>query len=114
LKRHCHEFQWIIPITNGKKLITKMAVYLPVEKVEEIFAEYGGSAKNTGSTEGQIALFTYRIEELSNHLRDNKKDNSCKRTLLSLVGKRRRLLTYLAAKDITKYRAIIEKLGIRK
>jgi len=91
-----------------------MAVYLPVEKVEEIFAEYGGSAKNTGSTEGQIALFTYRIEELSNHLRDNKKDNSCKRTLLSLVGKRRRLLTYLAAKDITKYRAIIEKLGIRK
>lgn len=91
-----------------------MAVYLPVEKVEEIFAEYGGSAKNTGSTEGQIALFTFRIQELSNHLRENKKDNSCKRTMLSLVGKRRRLLTYLASKDITKYRAIIEKLGIRK
>ncbi len=91
-----------------------MAVYLPKEKVEEIFAEHGGSAKNTGSTEGQIALFTFRIKELSNHLRENKKDNSCKRTLLSLVGKRRRLLNYLAAKDITKYRAIIEKLGIRK
>ncbi len=91
-----------------------MAVYLSTEKVEEIFAEYGGSAKNTGSTEGQIALFTYRIQELSNHLRDNKKDNSCRRTLLTLVGKRRRLLRYLAAKDITKYRAIIEKLGIRK
>jgi len=91
-----------------------MAVYLPKEKMEEIFAEYGGSAKNTGSTEGQIALFTFRIQELSNHLQDNKKDNSCRRTLLTLVGKRRRLLRYLAAKDITKYRAIIEKLGIRK
>lgn len=91
-----------------------MAVYLPVEKVEEIFAEYGGAAKNTGSTEGQIALFTFRIQELSTHLRENKKDNSCRRTLLTLVGKRRRLLRYLASKDITKYRALIEKLGIRK
>lgn len=91
-----------------------MAVYLPKEKVEEIFAEYGGSANNTGSTEGQIALFTFRIKELSTHLNENKKDNSCRRTLLTLVGKRRRLLRYLAAKDITKYRALIEKLGIRK
>jgi len=91
-----------------------MAVYLPNEKVEEIFAEYGGTAKNTGSTEGQIALFTFRIQELSKHLHENKKDHSCRRTLLGLVGKRRRLLTYLSRKDITKYRAIIEKLGIRK
>lgn len=91
-----------------------MAVYLPKEKVEEIFAEYGGDAKNTGSTEGQIALFTYRIKELSNHLRANKKDHSCRRTLLTLVGKRRRLLRYLASRDITKYRSLIEKLGIRK
>lgn len=91
-----------------------MAVYLPKEKVEEIFAEYGGDAKNTGSIEGQVALFTYRIKELSNHLRANKKDHSCRRTLLTLVGKRRRLLRYLASQDITKYRALIEKLGIRK
>lgn len=91
-----------------------MAEYLSKEKMEEIFQEYGGSATNTGSTEGQIALFTYRIAELSRHLRTNRKDHSCKRTLLTLVGKRRRLLKYLAKKDIVGYRALIEKLGIRK
>jgi small subunit ribosomal protein S15 len=90
-----------------------MAVYLAKEKLEEIFAEYGGDAKNTGSTEGQIALFTYRIKSLSDHLKTNKKDHSCRRTLLSLVGKRKRLLNYLAKKDITKYRELIKKLGIR-
>ncbi|MEM1323707.1 MAG: 30S ribosomal protein S15 [Bacteroidota bacterium] len=91
-----------------------MAIYLTKEKKEEIFKEYGGEASNTGSTEGQIALFTYRIKSLSEHLQDNKKDHSCRRTLLTLVGKRKRLLQYLAKKDITKYRALIEKLGIRK
>jgi small subunit ribosomal protein S15 len=91
-----------------------MSLYLPKEKIEEIFAEYGGDAKNTGSTEGQAALFTYRINQLSQHLNRNKKDHSCRRTLLTLVGKRRRLLNYLAKKDINKYRALIEKLGIRK
>jgi len=91
-----------------------MATYLPKEKKEEIFAEHGGSAKNTGSVEGQIALFTYRIQSLSNHLRANHKDNSSKRTLLSLVGKRKRLLTYLAKKDIMKYRELLETLNIRK
>ena len=90
-----------------------MAIYLTKEKREEIFKEYGGSEKNSGSTEGQIALFTFRIKGLSDHLQLNKKDHSCRRTLLTLVGKRKRLLTYLAKKDITKYRAIIEKLGIR-
>jgi len=90
-----------------------MAIYLTKEKTEEIFKEYGGSESNTGSTEGQIALFTYRIQGLSDHLQLNKKDHSCRRTLLTLVGKRKRLLNYLAKKDITKYRAIIEKLGIR-
>ena len=84
------------------------------EKKEEIFAEYGGNANNSGSTEGQIALFTYRIKGLSDHLQKNKKDHSCRRTLLSLVGKRKRLLRYLASKDIVKYRELIEKLGIRK
>ena len=91
-----------------------MPVYLPQEKRDEIFEEYGGSAKNTGSTKGQIALFTYRIQELSKHLQDNHKDHAARRTLLALVGKRRALLNYLSRKDINEYRALIEKLGIRK
>lgn len=91
-----------------------MAVYLTKEKKEEIFKEYGGSDKNTGSTEGQIALFTYRIQMLSEHLQRNKKDHSCRRTLLTLVGKRKSLLQYLAKKDIQKYRDLIQKLGLRK
>jgi small subunit ribosomal protein S15 len=91
-----------------------MATYMPVEKVAEIFEKFGGSAQNTGSIEGQIALFTYRIESLSAHLRQNKKDHSCRRALLSLVGQRRRMLAYLQNKDILRYRAIIEQLGIRK
>jgi len=91
-----------------------MAVYLSKEKKEEIFKEYGGSENNTGSVEGQIALFTYRIKALSDHLKENKKDHSCRRALLAMVGQRKQLLQYLAKKDIEKYRALIEKLGIRK
>lgn len=91
-----------------------MATYLTTEKKREIFGEYGGAETNTGSPEGQIALFTYRIQSLSTHLKTNKKDHSCRRTLLTLVGKRRRLLGYLAKKDINKYRELIEKLGLRK
>lgn len=91
-----------------------MAVYYSKEKKEEIFQEYGGDKQNSGSTEGQIALFTYRIQMLSEHLKDHRKDHSCRRALLTLVGKRRRLLQYLAKKDINRYREIIDKLGIRK
>jgi small subunit ribosomal protein S15 len=91
-----------------------MATYLTTEKKQEIFSEFGGTATNTGSPEAQIALFTYRIKSLSDHLRINKKDHSCRQALLSLVGKRRRLLSYLGRKDINAYREIIEKLGIRK
>ena len=91
-----------------------MATYLSSEKKQEIFSEYGGMATNTGSPEAQIALFTYRIQSLSEHLRTNKKDHSCRKALLSLVGKRRRLLQYLASKDINAYRELIDKLGIRK
>ena len=91
-----------------------MADYLEKDKLTEIFAQYGGSAENTGSTESQIALFTYRINHLSNHLKTHKKDFATRRSLLQMVGKRKRLLTYLTKKDITKYRALIEKLGIRK
>lgn len=90
-----------------------MPVYLSKEKTREIFAEYGNSAEDSGSIEGQIALFTYRIKEMSEHLKKNKKDHSCRRSLLRLVGKRRKLLSYLMKKDIEKFRAIKEKLGIR-
>ncbi len=91
-----------------------MATYLSTEKKQEIFSEFGGNAANTGSPEAQVALFTYRIKSLSDHLRENKKDHSCRRALLTLVGKRRRLLNYLASKDLNAYRELIEKLGIRK
>jgi len=91
-----------------------MPNYLTKEQKEKIFTEFGGSSKNSGSTEAQIALFTERIKGLSEHLKSNRKDFSCKRTLLTLVGKRKGLLQYLYRKDIEKYRAIIEKLGLRK
>jgi small subunit ribosomal protein S15 len=90
-----------------------MAVYLSTEKKAEIFSEYGGTAKNTGSTEGQIALFTYRILELSQHLKEHPKDHACRKALLTMVGRRKQMLTYLAKKDLEGYRALIEKLGIR-
>lgn len=81
---------------------------------KKIFKEYGGSETNTGSVEGQVALFTARINMISGHLKSNKKDFSSTRTLLKLVGKRKRLLQYLAKKDINKYRELIDKLNIRK
>jgi small subunit ribosomal protein S15 len=91
-----------------------MANYLSKEKKAEIFREYAGTAENTGSTAGQIALFTYRIQSLSQHLQTNKQDHSCRRALLGLVGKRKRLLQYLQDTDLHAYRALIEKLGLRK
>lgn len=91
-----------------------MPSYLTLEKKQELFTEFGGSPTNTGATEAQIALFTQRIEGLSAHLQKNNKDHSCRRALLTLVGKRRRLLDYLSHKDIEKYRELIERLGIRK
>lgn len=90
-----------------------MATYLPVEKTAEIFKEHGGSAENTGSTAGQIALFSYRITSLSKHLEANKKDKVTQRALIKLVGKRKALLKYLASRKINEYRALIQKLGIR-
>jgi small subunit ribosomal protein S15 len=98
-------------IINGKKII--MAIYLTKEKKEEIFQEHGGSKENTGSVEGQVALFTYRIQSLSQHLKENRKDHACRRSLLRLVGKRKQMLRYLEKKDIERYRALISKLGIR-
>lgn len=91
-----------------------MSVYLSKEKKDEIFQKYGGSAGNTGSVEGQVALFTYRIASLSEHLKTNKKDHSCRRALLHLVGQRKRVLAYLMKKDINRYRHICDELGIRR
>ena len=91
-----------------------MSKYLTEEKIQGIFQEYGGDQKNTGSEAGQVALFTFRIQSLADHLKENKKDHSCRRALLTMVGKRRRLLRYIAGKDIQQYRDLIEKLGIRK
>ncbi len=89
-------------------------MYLTSEKKAEIFAQYGNDAKNTGSAESQIALFTFRIQHLTEHLKQNRKDFGTERALTRLVGKRRRLLDYLKARDIERYRAIIRQLGIRK
>ncbi|HPB02359.1 MAG TPA: 30S ribosomal protein S15 [Bacteroidales bacterium] len=89
-------------------------MYLDKEKKSEIFAEYSQSVANTGSAEGQVALFTFRIKHLTEHLKSNKKDMVTMRSLVRLVGKRRKLLDYLKSKDIERYRDIIKKLGIRK
>ena len=89
-------------------------MYLTKEVKEEIFAKHGKSATNTGSAEGQIALFTFRINHLTGHLRKNIHDYNTERSLVMLVGKRKALLNYLKKKDITRYRAIIAELGLRK
>jgi small subunit ribosomal protein S15 len=87
---------------------------LTKEKKASIFANYGGKEANTGSIEGQIALLTERISQISSHLQQNKKDFSTHRGLMQLVGKRRRLLNYLQKHNLTGYRELIEKLGLRK
>ena len=89
-------------------------MYLDSAKKTEIFAEFGGGATNTGSAESQIALFTYRIKHLTEHMKQNRKDHSTERALTGLVGKRRALLNYLKARDINRYRAIVKALGLRK
>lgn len=89
-------------------------MYLTQEDKKKIFNEHGKSEFDTGSTEGQVALFTARIKHLTEHLKINKKDLFTQRSLVRLVGKRRKFLDYLKHKDIEKYRALIKKLGIRK
>ncbi len=91
-------------------------MYLKTEKKQELFENHGRlkSKTDTGSPESQIALFTYRINHLTKHLKSNKKDYSTQQGLLKLVGKRRRLLNYLSKKDIERYRSIIKDLNIRK
>ena len=89
-------------------------MHLSAKEKDAIFKKFGGDAKNTGSTEGQIALFTNRISHLTEHLRKNRKDKNTQRSLQIMVGKRRGLLDYLMNKDIEKYRALIKDLGIRR
>lgn len=89
-------------------------MYLTSEKKTEIFGKYGKSNTDTGSSEAQIALFSYRIAHLTGHMKSNHKDYNTQRALKTLVGKRRRLLDYLKAKDIERYRAIVKELNLRK
>lgn len=88
--------------------------YLTKEKVSDLFAQYGGKGTNTGSIEGQVALLTERINRISEHLQQNKKDFSTHRGLMKMVGQRKRLLTYLSKHNLQGYRELIEKLGLRK
>ena len=94
-----------------------MAVFINMiakDKKAAIIAEYGKNPQDTGSAEVQIAILSARIEELTEHLKKNKQDNHSRRGLYMMVGRRRGLLDYLKSKDINAYRALIEKLGIRK
>jgi small subunit ribosomal protein S15 len=91
-----------------------MPQYLTAEKRVQIYTEFGGNAKNSGSIEAQVALLTDRIKNISEHLKANKHDFSTQRGLMKLVGQRKRLLKYLSKHNLTSYRALIEKLGLRK
>ena len=91
-----------------------MAEYLQPEKKQEIIAKYGKTEGDTGSPESQVALFTYRIAHLTEHVKKNKKDVVTRRSLLRLVGKRRQLLDYLKEIDIERYRKIVKELGLRR
>ena len=88
--------------------------YLSAEKKQELFGQYGTSDKDTGSPESQIALFSYRISHLTEHLKNNKHDFGTQRAMLRMIGKRRKLLEYLKKVDIERYRAIVKALNLRK
>ncbi len=88
--------------------------YLTTERKAGMFAEFGENATNTGSIEAQVAMLTEKINHISDHLRSNKKDFSTQRGLMQMVGKRKRLLTYMSKHNLTGYRSLIEKLGLRK
>jgi small subunit ribosomal protein S15 len=87
---------------------------LTAERKRDIVAKYGRGEADTGSTEVQVALLTARINELTEHLREHRKDHHSRRGLLMLVGKRRRLLKYLQRADIDRYRSLIRELGLRR
>ena len=89
-------------------------MYLDTKTKKDIFKKHGKGESDTGTAEGQIALFSHRIKHLTGHLKSNKKDYNTQRALVLLVGKRRNQLDYLKAKDIERYRAIIKELNIRR
>ena len=89
-------------------------MYLTTKKKKEFFKTHGKNEKDTGSPEAQIALFSFRISHLTDHLKKNKKDFGTQRSLIALVGKRRKLLNYLMKVDIMRYRNIVKELGLRK
>jgi small subunit ribosomal protein S15 len=89
-------------------------MYLTADVKKNILTKHGKTTVDTGSSEGQIALFTHRIQHLSEHVKKNKKDTVTRRSLVGLVGQRRKLLDYLKERDITRYRAILKELNLRK
>ena len=89
-------------------------MYLDSAKKQEIFGKYGQSNSDTGSAESQVALFSYRIAHLTEHMKANRKDHNTERALVNLVGNRRAILNYLKDRDINRYRAIVKALGLRK
>ena len=91
-------------------------MYLPQEKVIKIITKYGGSEKNTGSCESQVAILSTRIRHLTNHLKENRKDFVTQRSLVAMVSKRRKLLDYLRRKDTERYAKLIanKELGVKK
>lgn len=88
--------------------------YLDSDKKKEFFKTHGKGEADTGSPEAQVAMFSYRIAHLTEHLKENSKDYNTQRALVNLVGKRRKALDYLMAKDIARYRAIVKELGLRR
>ena len=88
--------------------------YLTAEKKQELFGQYGKSNTDTGSPESQIALFSYRIAHLTEHLKSNRHDFGTQRAMLRMIGKRRQMLEYLKEVDIERYRAFVKKLNLRK
>ena len=108
-----HSKAWPVVIKASRRPMDVIAQQL-INLKSCIFAQYGNDAKNTGSAESQIALFTYRIAHLTEHVKQNRKDFVTTRSLTQLVGKRRALLDYLYRIDINRYRAIIKALGLRK
>ncbi len=89
-------------------------MYLTTEVKKEIFSKHGKSATDTGSVESQVALFSFRILHLTEHLKKNRQDKFTERSLVSLVGRRRRLLDYLKKEDVQRYRDLIKVLNLRK
>jgi len=94
--------------------LNNIGMYLTHEEKQSLFAEHGKDKNDTGSPEGQIALFTQRISHMSDHLKTNRKDYATERSLVRLVGRRRSLLDYLQKKEIVRYREIVKKLNLRK